>query len=145
MLPSSKWHFNQKTMRKRNQTTWKTYISGIVTYFYFFKGMPKRKKNLTNEGLIKMNNGDRSHNNSFSMKSLSSEQDLAKKDDEDDLHQVSRPDFLGPWHREWYSLIDLICRNWETEKWKSFVYKGRCTLLLVLPTSKWKKNNYKDK
>ena len=58
--------------------------------------MPKRKKNLTNEGLIKMNNGDRSHNNSFSMKSLSSEQDLAKKDDEDDLHQVSRPDFLGP-------------------------------------------------
>ena len=84
-------------MRNRNQTTWKTYISGIVTYFYFFKGMPKRKKNSTNEGLLKMNNGDRSHNNSFSMKSLSSEEEsLATKDDEDDLREVSRPDFPGP-------------------------------------------------
>lgn len=55
--------------------------------------MPKRKKNSTNEGLIQMNNGDRSHNNSFSMKSLSSGESLAKKDDEDDLREVSRPDF----------------------------------------------------
>ena len=58
--------------------------------------MPKRKKNPTNESLKKMNNGDRSHNNSFNMKSLSSEESLAKKDDEDDQRQVSRPDVPGP-------------------------------------------------
>ncbi|CAH3180194.1 unnamed protein product [Porites evermanni] len=49
--------------------------------------MPKRKKNSTNDVLIKTTNGDRSHNNSFNMKSLSSEESLAKKDDEDDLRQ----------------------------------------------------------
>lgn len=69
---------------------------GIVTYFYFFKGMPKRKKDSTNEVLIKKSNGDRSHSNSFRMKSLSSEESLAKKDDEYDLHEVSRPDLPGP-------------------------------------------------
>ena len=58
---------------------------------------PKRKKNSANDVLIKMTNGDRSHDNSFSMKSLSSEEELATgKDDEDDLHEVSRPYFLGP-------------------------------------------------
>ena len=83
--------------------------------------MPKRKKDSTNDVLMKKSNGDWSHNNSFNMKSLSSEESLAKKDDEDDLRQVSRPDFPGPSHRQWYSLIDLICRNRETEKWKCFV------------------------
>lgn len=73
---------------------------GIVTYFYFFKSMPKRKKDSTNDVLMKKSNGDWSHNNSFNMKSLSSEESLAKKDDEDDLRQVSRPDFPGPSHRQ---------------------------------------------
>ena len=58
--------------------------------------MPKRKKNSTNDVLIKTTNGDRSHDNSFSMKSLSSEESSAKKGDEDDLREVSRPDFPGP-------------------------------------------------
>ena len=58
--------------------------------------MPKRKKDSTNEVLKKKSNGDRSHNNSFRMKSLSSAESLAKKDDEYDLHEVSRPDLPGP-------------------------------------------------
>lgn len=70
--------------------------------------MPKRKKDSNNDVLKKKSNGDRSHNNSFRMKSLSSEESLAKKDDEYDLHEVSRPDLPGLWHRQWMILFDWL-------------------------------------